>query len=184
MPSFSEELLTATRLLLARRQGARGRLSDARIRRAISTAYYAIFHFAVENATIGLVGTGNALRTRRRALARSFTHAGLRTTFEKLRGANINASVAHFFVGHGLQVANAPTPAFARQFANVFLDALSKREEADYDRNVDLGEQDAHILTTRVEDAIRGWIQADGPAERDLKNAIYTLLVVRGQLKP
>src|SRR4051812_30892502 len=121
MPSYDDELLDAAYRLLSRRKGQRGRLPGARIRRSISTSYYALFHFLLEEVTTRTVGTGNNLRVRRRTLARTVTHAGLRTTLDKIRGAEINNSVRPYFqVGiYGPPVA---APPFAQNLARAFID--------------------------------------------------------------
>jgi len=99
MAPYASELLVAARMLLARDPNSRGRLPEARIRRCVSTTYYALFHFLLEEAGKRLIGADNFLRTRRRILARSFTHAGMRTTFGKIRDLNVDQSVEDFLRG-------------------------------------------------------------------------------------
>ena len=183
MASYATELLGAAKVLLAREPRKRGRLADARIRRAISTTYYALFHFLIEEATKRLVGSDNFLRIRRRVLARSFAHAGLGSTFNKIRGQNVEQSVEDFFRGINVAAGQVPTPVFARNLARVFLDAYAKREDADYNRNESLSEADASILNTRVEGAIHVWSTTNDPNARDFKNAVYMLMLLKGQLR-
>jgi hypothetical protein len=59
MPRYDEDLLAAAKRLVARRQGQRGKLPGAAIRRSMSTAYYAIFHFLIEDAGIRLLASHN-----------------------------------------------------------------------------------------------------------------------------
>src|SRR5579863_2496843 len=96
MANYDEELLETARRLIAREAGQRGRLSQARIRRSISTSYYAIFHFLVDEAARRLIGVRNDLARRRRIFSRQFTHAGVRLALDRVRGANIHDSVEDF----------------------------------------------------------------------------------------
>lgn len=182
MASHDEELLDASRHLLTRRTGQRGRLAGARVRRSISTTYYALFHFLSDEVTRRTVGAGNDLRIRRRILARTLSHTGLKNALDKVRGARINDSVRPFFQ---LGIAGPPgaAPFFAQNLARAFLDAQTKRESADYDLNEPLSETDARLLRLRVRRAIRAWRAANEPEERDFKRALAILILLKGQLR-
>jgi hypothetical protein len=182
MASYDEELLDAARRLLSRRAGQRGRLAGARVRRSISTTYYALFHFLLDEVTTRTVGTGNNLRVRRRTLARTITHTGLKTALDKIRGAQINDSVRAFFQTGILGPPDA-APVFAQNLARAFLDAQTKRESADYDLNEPLSETDARLLRLRVRRVIRLWRAANTPADRDFKRALSLLILMKGQLR-
>lgn len=182
MASYDEELLDTAHRLLSRRTGQRGRLPGARVRRSISTSYYALFHFLLEEVTTRTVGTGNDLRVRRRTLARTLTHNGLRTALDKIRGAQINDSVRAFFQA-GIGAPPLAAPLFAQNLARAFLDAQTKRESADYDLNEPLSETDARLLRLRVRRAIRTWRASNTPAERDFKRALSILILIKGQLR-
>lgn len=183
MASFTDELLSAAKVLLAREPRRRGRLPDAKVRRAISTSYYALFHFLVEEATRRIAGTHNSWSTRRRMLARSFSHKGIRNTFDKIRGQNVDLSLEDFFRGVAAPVGRVASPLFARNMARVFLDAHAKREDADYNRNESLSEADATILIARIEAAIRDWKIANALGDRDFKHAIYVMMMLKGLLR-
>lgn len=105
----------------------------------------------------------------------------MRTAFDKVRGQNVDISVADFF----RRTAADPvaSPPFAREMARVFLDAKSKREDADYDRNAILSEADATILISRIENAMRGWSAATSAADRDFKHALFLLMLLKGKLR-
>ena len=96
MPSHDAELLEAAGLLLSRRGGQRGRLPRARVRRSVSTAYYALFHFLLDEVGQRIVGTYSNLLERRRILARTISHKGPKTTLDKLRGNAVDSSVEDF----------------------------------------------------------------------------------------
>ena len=182
MASYDEELLAAAHRLLTRRVGQRGRLPSARVRRSISTTYYALFHFLLEEVTSRIVGTGNDLRIRRRVLARTVTHRGLRVSLDKIRGTQINESVGVFFPT-GLARPPLAAPPFAQNLARAFIDAQTKRESADYDLNEPLSETDARLLRLRVRRVISRWRAASTPADRDFKRALSILILLKGQLR-
>lgn len=183
MASHDTELLSAAGRLLARTAGQKGKLPSARIRRSISTSYYALFHFVVEEVGLRVIGTSNDLRIRRRILARTITHKGAKVTFDKVRGANVETSVADFLRPKGHGGGQVATPIFVQTLANVFVDAQAKRHDADYDLNTPLSENDARVLRVRIRRAIARWRAASTLADRDMKAAVCTLILLKGQLR-
>lgn len=185
MASHHDELLRTARRLLSRRSGQRGKLSGARIRRSISTSYYALFHFVLEEVGLRVVGTHNDLRARRRMLSRAISHKGMKTTLDKVRGTNVHDSVQDFLRPTGIPApAPVPSPQFARNLANAFIDAQTKRHDADYDMNKALSELDARLIRSRVQRVISAWSAAKTPADRDFKHALCILILIKGQLRP
>jgi hypothetical protein len=183
MATYDQELLTTARRLLRRRAGQPGTLPAARIRRSISTSYYALFHFLVDEAGKRLVGSHSDLRSRRRILARTFTHAGMRTALGMVKDASVNEAVAGFFRKAGAPPGTVPSPLFVQNLAKAFFDAQAKRHDADYDLNKALSETDARLLTTRVKRAISGWRQAIAAADKDFKHALCVLMLLKGQIR-
>jgi hypothetical protein len=169
--------------LLGRRAGQKGKLASARIRRSLSTSYYALFHFLLDETSNRLLGTHHDLRQRRRIFARVLTHSGMRGTFDKIRGATIDGTIGDFLRPSTVPVGPVRSPVFAQNMAKAFLDAQAKRNDADYDLNVPLSVSDARLLKARVEHAIAGWRSADSPSERDFKHALCMLLLLKGQLR-
>lgn len=175
MAEFDAELLDAARRLLIRRSGQRGRLPAARVRRSISTSYYALFHFLLDELGKKVVGTSNNLRIRRRILARAVTHQGARLALEKIKGPRLDNSVSAFF--------GVPAPPFAVDLARAFADAQTKRLDADYDLNKPLSEADARLLRLRVRRIIKNWRAATTAADRDFKHALCLLILMKGKLR-
>lgn len=183
MASYDDELLEAARRLLARRAGQRGKLPSARIRRSISTSYYALFHFLLEEVGARVVGTHNDLRRRRRILSRSVTHKGIKTTLDKVRGAQVDASVEDFLRPPGVAAGPVAPPSFVQNLANAFADAQAKRHDADYDLNKPLSELDARLLRARARRVIAAWRAANNAADRDFKHTLCVLILLKGQLR-
>ena len=176
MADYDAELLEAARRLLVRRTGQRGKLPGARVRRSVSTTYYSIFHFLLEEVGKRIVGTGNALRTRRRILVRSVSHKGARAALSKVKGPAIDPSVRDFFGG-------ATPPLFVIGMAKAFADAQTKRLDADYDLNKPLSAGDARVLRARVRRVIGTWRAANSISDRDFKRALCLLVLPNGKLK-
>ncbi len=152
------------------------------VRRSISTTYYALFHFLADEAGLLLVGTDNKFRQRRRILARAFTHSGMKVALSKVRGVIVDLSVEEFFRPVGTRAGSVHPPQFARVVAAAFLDAQSKRNDADYNLNKELSTADAQLLAKKVEEAISAWNDASS-MEDDFKHALCLLMLMKGQIK-
>lgn len=177
MASFDSELLRVAEILIQREKGQRGKLTQARIRRSLSTTYYALFQFLADEVGRLLVGTTASLIKRRRLLARSISHVGAKTALNRVRGRIYDANFETFF---------APTsapPRFAQVMARTLVDAQRKRHDADYDLNARLSEENAKLLIADVRDAIAGWRAARMDADRDFKAALCTLILLDGKLR-
>ncbi len=153
MARYHVETLAAARLLVARGSRPRGRMPAALVRRSISTVYYALFHCLLDEATCRIVGTSAVLTRRRRVVARSFTHAGIRHALERVQKPDLAPPLQGFF---GIE----RPPAFARTVAQAFAHAQEMRHEADYDLNASLSD-----------------------ADRDFKAALSLLMLLKGELK-
>ena len=180
---YDEELVAAAIRLIARRTGQRGKIPDARIRRSISTSYYALYHFLLEEAAARLIGTHNSLRRRRRLFVRSFTHAGVKSALDKFSRVMADQTVAEFVRPAGFVGQNVASPAYAQNVAKAFSDAQAKRHDADYDLNKVLSERDAALLAARVTRAIADWRAAGTSADRDFKHALCMLMLLKGKLR-
>jgi len=178
MASFDRELLEVAATLIARSPGQRGKLSRAKVRRSISTSYYALFHFLLDDLTNKVAGSGSGLSKKRRILARTITHKGVKVTLDKIVGATIDPSVQDFLATPD----NIP-PRFARNLARTFADAQAKRHDADYDMNKSLTELDARLLQARVQDVIVKWREANSNEEKAFKHAMSILMLLKGQLR-
>src|SRR5271169_5876784 len=70
------------------------RPKDASIRRAISTAYYALFHFFLDEASGILVGTSQNDKPLRHLLSRCFLHGKMEIACTKIVGLVKNPNSA------------------------------------------------------------------------------------------
>lgn len=183
MSTFGDDLLEAASSLLSRRTGQKGPLKSAYVRRSISTTYYAIFHFCLDEAALRLVGTGGELRQRRRLFIRTLSHSGLTAGFGKLKGATIDRSVEDLFRSPSDAPGPVAVPAFVQQIATAYLTAKAMREDADYNLSAPLSASDARKIRRRVHLALQAWTGANTQADRDAKHAVALLLSLKGRLR-
>ena len=130
-----------------------------------------------------IVGSHHNLLERRRILARTISHKGLKTALDKVRGNAVDRSVEDFLRPVDGARGRVVPPLFARGLADAFDDAQTKRLDADYDMNKALSELDANSLAERIKRSIDAWRAATSDADRDFKHALCVLMLLRGQLR-
>ena len=119
---------------------------QASLRRAVSTAYYALFHLLIAEAT------ANWARPELRAvLARSFDHGPMKTASEA-RVARINAALKNQAGGEETAVL-----ARLRTVAAVFTQAQQRRNDADYNLTRDWTPVEAEQQIASVKEAFENW---------------------------
>ena len=111
-----EQLIAISRLLAEPPEygEARGRPQQARLRRAISTAYYAMFHALAENNANTLIGSSSDLRN-----SEEWTRTYRAINHGTARSQMIASAIDRF-----------PDP--ISDFAETFVDLQTQRHDADY----------------------------------------------------
>ena len=140
---------------LARREPKRPK--QASLRRAVSTAYYALFHLLIEETV------KNWKRpTERYTLARMFEHQNM-------------LSVCRNRVASGFTPASTQTDRELHLIADVFARAQQRRHTADYDGNLRWTRTEAMAVIESVERAFASWkaIRQDNIAQ----DFLVTLLI-------
>jgi len=84
----SSDLLAVARFLS--NVGIQASPSDAQLRRAVSTAYYALFHKVLRAAAQRFMGPNQKKSAGYALLYRSFDHRHMRTVCEALRASTLN----------------------------------------------------------------------------------------------
>jgi uncharacterized protein (UPF0332 family) len=154
--NLAEDLLEQANHL-ARRE--KGKPKQASLRRAVSTAYYAVFHLLVAEA----VGTWK--RSDQRAkLARAFEHGRMKQASIKTRSAKFDGESA-------LAVAGLKT------VANAFIRLREFRHEADYDDSLRLARTDVVSWIALASDAFASWSAIRN--ERIAQDYLLALLIHR-----
>jgi hypothetical protein len=147
-PIRGEELLDLAELLAGRNAGP-GRPRTVHLRRAISSAYYALFHELVNHATARTVGAGPDREADRHAVTRWYAHGDIKTvsqwTVRRAVGQSVPDPIAHL-------LDNPPADLVA--VADAFLALQEARHEADYDHTADVSRRDARAHVDRARDAL------------------------------
>ncbi len=134
--------------------------TQTELRRAVSCAYYAMFHTLAASNANTLVGTSPADQ-RRWAWQQTYRAADHRPTRNKLS----RASLGNRF------------PGAIRRFGSVFADIQRTRHSADYDPHSEFSATDVNGLINRIETAIANFNQTSDDIRRDL--AIHILTTIR-----
>jgi hypothetical protein len=143
------------------------RPKQASLRRAISAAYYAVFHLLTSEAAARLV-KGAARRPLRDALRRAYNHGEMRL------------ACADFCTSTGGQfsaiVGSAGVPADLQVVAQAFRDLQQARHEADYDVSRTFTRGEALDVVALAEQAFSAWRTARATAASD---AFLTVMLAR-----
>ena len=143
-----EQLIAIARLLASAPDYGerRGRPQQAQLRKAVSAAYYAMFHALASSNADTLIGASPQFRSRP---AWTQTYRALNHGFSR---GQINRGLADFAL-------------VVQDFGNAFVILQEERHKADYDPNAQFTRADTLRLINRAEEAIRGFTNAD-PTER------------------
>lgn len=137
---------------LARRD--RRKPSQANLRRAVSSAYYALFHQLVEDSSAELIGGGRENVELRGLLRRAYVHSDMQKaskSFASDRGGlplGIRACV------HGEKL-----PPELTRMAKTFVVLQEARHEADYDLSLRFIRKEVVSLLNRTDQAFVAWSQ-------------------------
>jgi uncharacterized protein (UPF0332 family) len=139
--SLHSDLLAEARTLI---QLDSGRPSQARLRRVISTAYYALFHLLVHEAA-GLFARDRSVRS---SLARVYSHS------EILR-ASMNFSMERVKSPKALDGVDVPPE--LRRVATAFVALQEARHQADYNATMTFTKNNALDFVEQSERAFSDW---------------------------
>jgi uncharacterized protein (UPF0332 family) len=126
---------------------------QANLRRAISSAYYALFHMLVDEACRVQVGAQHNQAPYRQVLGRAFAHTVMKEACKSFGGGTLKKGVAKGLPG-GFAV-----PAEVRQLAETFVDLQEWRHRADYDLTERFKRSDVLSLINEVERRIQAFTQ-------------------------
>jgi uncharacterized protein (UPF0332 family) len=154
MARIGRDLLAQARMLA---RSEPGRPKQATLRRAVSTAYYGLFHFLIEESTILLFGGAQSDAAFRQLAARAFVHGKMKSAckeFVKPNPQDVHDLLQPFWAT--LAIANN---AEARLVAQTFVDLQDDRHTSDYDLAVSFLRQDALNAATQADAAVHAWRQ-------------------------
>ena len=126
---------------------SQGRPRGADLRRAISAAYYAIFHFVLRAAVDSVVPVSKRSGGQYTRVYRGIEHRALRELCKALSGASLPSKY----------LAHAPVGGFGsniRSFATALIDLQEKRYLADYDPQFQVTKSDALLTISTARTAL------------------------------
>lgn len=132
--------------------------NQACLRRAISTAYYAVFHTLLAAAAQRFMGREHQQRPGASILYRGFSHSHMKTVCEAIQSANLKQK-------YRTALGTASVSKGMRDFATAFTRLQDHRIRADYHPTVAFEPSDAITVLDTAQVAIEAFDRAD-PAER------------------
>lgn len=150
MASLSQDLLSQA-LMLAKREPKHPK--QASLRRSISTAYYSLFHFLIEECTHLTAGQGTHRQLMRHLAARSFNHGkmkGVCTEFRKRTPSSPALQAVWSQYSPHLN-GDIQTLTLAFEYLQEF------RHNADYNLSQLFSANDAIDAVTRAQGAMAAW---------------------------
>ena len=130
-----------------------GRPRQADIRRAISAAYYAIFHATITASVDQFVGVTNRDRSRYGLVYRSVSHAWLRDLCREVQKPTLSNRFRPY----------APATGFGSNitaFAAAVVELQEKRHSADYDVMIRVNRSDAALAIATARAALKRFSKA------------------------
>lgn len=150
------DLLAVARLLLS--ASVLNPPSEAQLRRAVSTAYYAVFHKVVRAGAERLMGSGSQNTAGYGLIYRSFNHGRMKSICEALNVARLSKTLQQ-------QLGRTVVSPEMRGFAAAFATLQEARHLADYDPSIRLILSDATDFVEAAEAAMATF-DAIAPSEQ------------------
>jgi uncharacterized protein (UPF0332 family) len=159
--AFPDDLLQQAKQLANRE---RKRPKQASLRRAVSTAYYALFHLLISEATLNW-----RIPAQRPTLARFFKHGEMKTASDKHRTRQKLFMDANPHPGAEFDCATR-----LHQVADTFFQTQEDRHTADYDNAKRWTRTEALAVISRVEAAFQSWNAVRGePAAQEYLLSLF-----------
>jgi hypothetical protein len=117
------------------------------LRRAVSSAYYALFHFLIDRACRQVFGGSPRRRQLRLILSRAFVHGAMREASRRVAGGNLPQVLGW----------TTPFPPRLQAIARAFVRLQEERHRADYDLSQPVSRTEADGLVEQAATAIADW---------------------------
>ncbi len=145
-------------------------LLDARVRRAISTAYYALFHLLTEQAAAKLSSHPGI----RILVGRAYAHGDMYKTAKTFKSGGLPTVMKAPFAG-----VFPPLPEELVRVASAFVALQDERHRADYDPLHEFSRATARGLVAQAVRAFADWKAFDAdPANADLRDLFLAALLI------
>jgi len=125
---------------------------QANLRRAVSAAYYAVFHCLVHEACCVLIGTQHSQAAYRHVLGRAFAHSVMKLACTSYAGGTLKDSVIKGLPRDAS--GNYPILQAIKDVASAFADLQEQRHLADYDLTERFNRSDVLILVEEAKKSV------------------------------
>lgn len=135
------------------------------LRRALSSAYYAVFHYLVHEACCAQMGTQHVQTPYRHVLSRAFVHSTMKQACTSFGGGTLKESAIKGLPRDASGAYSVQKP--IRDLAKTFAELQEKRQLADYHRGERFKRSDVLILIEQAQDRVAKFSEL--PASDDKK---------------
>lgn len=129
------------------------RPKQANLRRAVSSAYYAVFHLLVDEACWAQIGAQHNQAPFRQVLGRAFNHGVMKEACKSFGGGTLKRGAAKG-LPPGFSV-----PGEIRDLAGTFVDLQEWRHLADYDLTERFKRSDVLTLINQAKSRVEGFVK-------------------------
>ena len=150
---------------LALKLAETGESDQASLRRSVSTSYYALFHFLVDEAAKSMFGVEDERAILRSWLARKFEHGAMKKAAQAfVSGSSVRGGHGKFLLG----LNGRPVQPEIVHIADTFVQVQSARHEADYDMSKTFDNISVLNLAHRVDRSFEDWPKARNSIQADV----------------
>jgi uncharacterized protein (UPF0332 family) len=125
---------------------------QANLRRALSSAYYAVFHYLINESCSLVMGTQHGQAAYRHVLGRAFVHTVMKQACASFGGGTLKESVIKGLPRNA--AGHYPVEPAVRNIARAFSELQEKRHLADYDRTERFKRSEVLLLIEQAKDWI------------------------------
>jgi len=172
MPQLCDDLLIQARELVLK---DKRKPRQATVRRAVSTSYYALFHFFSDKVTRAIIGGQNDFAEVRSWQARALEH-GVMKKVCKFFGNTTDPVFQDFETK-----LNFTTPPEIARIAQAFVELQELRHDADYDLSEPITKSDATKAIQQTDLAFRLWNALEQQQQHSKMLLIFSLSLLGGK---
>lgn len=145
-------------------------LLDARLRRSISTGYYAVFHLLLESGSAKLAGHAGV----RQLVSRAYSHGDMQQAAKGFQSQVLPAKLSAPF-----GAVPPVVPPEITNVAKVFVTLQEARHEADYNLSRRFTRAEAQQLVSRADQAFADWRAVTAnPAHSEVRDLFLAALLL------
>lgn len=151
---------------------------QASLRRAVSSAYYALFHLLIRSSVNAQVGFGPTATHREigETMVRWFTHTRMAVVCGQFTGPVVPSRLRKVLPRGQQGAALVPTSTALQSVTRAFLDLQQARHDADYDPSKHFTRQGVLTQVDQAEQAFKDW----DVASADPFRPVFLLLLLTG----